>query len=103
MNTKAPSRDYRKGLLERLAASPEYAAEYLNAALEDAEEPRLFFLALRDVADAYGGIGRLAQVTNLNRESLYKTLSKKGNPQLDTVVKLLKGVGLRVTVTAKVA
>ena len=45
------------------------AAEYLNAALEDGE-PEVFLLALRDVVDSFGGMGKLAASTSLNRENL---------------------------------
>lgn len=103
MSNKAPSRDYREGLLKRLAESPEYAQEYLNAALEDEDDPRVFLLALRDVADAYGGVGKLAKAAELSRESLYRALSKKGNPQFDTIDKCLDALGFQITITAKAA
>ena len=101
MNKIPPSRDYRIGLLKRLADTEE-AAAYLSAALEENDLPVLL-LALRDVADANGGLSKLAETTGLGRESLYKTLSEKGNPQLDTVARLLDALGLQLAVTAKEA
>ena len=55
------------------------AEAYLNAALEE-DDPRVFLLALRNVAQARG-MSKLAAKSSLNRESLYKMLSKRGNPQ----------------------
>ena len=81
---------------------PEEAAAYLNAALEDESEKgsETFLLALRDVAKARG-IGRLAQETHLSRESLYRTLSRKGNPRFSTLEAVLESVGLKLTIQAK--
>jgi len=59
---------YRESLLESLR-NPEEAAQYLNACLED-EDARVFLLALRDVADARGGIRSLSRGAHLNREPL---------------------------------
>jgi probable addiction module antidote protein len=59
----------------------------------------VFLLALRDVAEArLGGIGGLAQQSGLNRETLYRTLSEQGNPELTSLDKLLHAVGLRLAV-----
>lgn len=81
---------------------PKEAAAYLNAALADNSEKgsETFLLALRDVAKARG-IGRLAQETHLSRESLYRTLSRKGNPRFSTLEATLESVGLKLTVQAK--
>jgi probable addiction module antidote protein len=87
---------YRDGLLESLK-NQEEAAHYLNACLEDAD-PRVFLLALRDVADAHGGISALSHDTNLNRESLYRMLSKSGNPSLNSLAAVLQACGLRLAV-----
>jgi probable addiction module antidote protein len=59
-----------------------------------------FLLALRQVAEAQGGIGKLSKKTHLNRESLYKTLSKNGNPKLQTIGLLLKGLGFEFLIKA---
>ena len=87
---------YRESLLESLK-NPEEAAEYLNACLLD-EDPRVFLLALRDVADAHGGIRALSRDSQLNRESLYRMLSKSGNPSLDSLAAVLNACGLRLAV-----
>jgi probable addiction module antidote protein len=97
------TKDYQAALLESLR-DPEEAAAYLNAALEenseDAEE--LFLLALRNVAEARG-IAKLAKEAALNRESLYRTLSAKGDPRLSTLGALLDALGLRLAVEVKAA
>ena len=87
---------HREGLLESLK-NPEEAAHYLNACLED-DDARVFLLALRDVADAHGGIRALSRDAHLNRESLYRMLSKSGNPSLKSLAAVLNACGLRLAV-----
>ena len=87
---------YRESLLESLK-DPGEAAQYLNACLED-DDPRVFLLALRDVAEAHGGIRALSREARLNRESLYRMLSKSGNPSLDSLSAVLHACGLRLAV-----
>lgn len=48
-----------------------------------------------------GGLTELSRTTQLNREALYRALSEKGNPRLDTLTKVLAAVGLRVSVSAQ--
>jgi probable addiction module antidote protein len=91
------SKSYQADLIESLRDSRE-AAEYLNAALEE-NDPELFLLALRNVAEAQGGMAQLADKTKLNRESLYKMLSERGNPELRSLEALLHALGLRLAVT----
>ena len=87
---------YREGLLESLKDRRE-AARYLNACLDD-EDPRVFLLALRDVADAHGGLRVLSQKTRLNRESLYRMLSRSGNPSLESLGAVLNALGLDLAI-----
>jgi probable addiction module antidote protein len=87
---------YRENLLESLR-DPDEAAHYLSACLED-EDARVFLLALRDVAEARGGIRTLSRETRLNRESLYRMLSKAGNPSLDSLAAVLRAFGMRLAV-----
>jgi probable addiction module antidote protein len=75
---------------------------YLNAALEDGE-PAVLLEALRNVADAKGGMGVLAKATGMNRESLYRTLSRHGNPKIETVMELLRALGLKLTIARQKA
>ncbi len=94
MNRK-PSKSYHNDLLQRLA-DPAYAAEYLNACLEDGDEG-VFLLALRDVAQVHGGISQLAKKTRLNREHLFRMLSKAGNPQLHSLRQITGAMGFKFT------
>jgi probable addiction module antidote protein len=73
--------------------------ESLRRRLEEGD-PQVFLLALRDVAEARG-IGRLAEETKLNRESMYRMLSKQGNPRLTSLDMVLDALGLRLGVTVK--
>ena len=91
----ARTRSYQNSLIKRLKNSKE-AAAYLNAALED-DDLRVFLVALRDVTDAHGGISYLAKETQLNRESLYRTLSKQGNPTIVYLFHMLDALGLELS------
>ena len=77
-------------------------AAYLNAALEDGE-PVVLLEALRNVAQAKGGIGALAKSAGVSRESLYRTLSRRGNPKIDTVMVLLRAMGLKLSIDQRKA
>lgn len=89
---------YQPELIESLR-NPREAEEYLNVALEE-DDPELFLLALRNVTEAQGGVARLAEKTKLNRESLYKMLSERGNPEFKSLDVLLHALGFRLAVTA---
>ena len=91
------SRAYQPDLIESLRDSEE-AEEYLNAALEE-DDPELFLLALRNVAEAQGGVAQLAEKAKLNRESLYRMLSDRGNPEFRSLDALLHALGFRLAVT----
>ncbi|MCJ2073609.1 putative addiction module antidote protein [Methylobacterium sp. J-030] len=76
--------------------TPERIAAYIDAVLEDGD-PALISAAIGDVARARG-MSQIAAETGRSRESLYRALSEKGNPQLDTLVSVLKAIGLRLSV-----
>jgi len=96
--TKRASRSFDKTSKE-LLKDPKVAAMYLEEILADGDM-EMFTAALKDVADArVGSMTALSRETQLNREQLYKTLSKKGNPRLETLTKVLHAVGLRISVT----
>ena len=87
--------------LAELRADRELAEEYLKAAMESLDDPddrAAGLLALRTVAEAYGGLGVVAAEAGISRESLYRALSPKGNPTLKTLLAVLKTVGLRLSV-----
>lgn len=92
------SKAYQSDLIESLR-DPGEAEAYLNAALEENDQ-ELFLLALRNVAEAQGGVAQLAEKAKLNRESLYKTLSERGNPEFRSLEALLHALGFRLAVAA---
>jgi probable addiction module antidote protein len=83
---------------QHLREDREFAVEYLKVALEDTENPGVLLIALRRVAEARGGIAKVAKLAGIERESLYRALSAKGNPRLSTLVAVTKAVGLKLTV-----
>lgn len=96
------TKKYENSLVESLK-DPYEAAAYLNAHLEDSEaedSEKLFLLALRDVATAFG-MTDIAQVSSLGRESLYKSLSATGNPKLTTLKAILAAMDLEFSIQPK--
>jgi len=89
-------RNYRDDLLDRLK-NPDYAADYLAQVLAE-KDKAAFLIALKDVVAATGGMSVMAKRVGLKRPSLYKILSKRGNPTLETLQAILEALGLRVTV-----
>lgn len=86
---------YEDWLIDSLKNKKE-AGAYLQAALEEYQtdgNTEALLLAFRHVAMARGGIAELAKKAELSRETLYRTLSKKGNPKLQTLGKILRGLG----------
>ena len=77
--------------------SDERIAAYLDAVLEDGD-PQLIVAALGDIARAKG-MTEVARNAGLGRQSLYKALSPDGNPEFATVLKVIKSLGLRLTVS----
>ena len=75
--------------------TPEDVAGYLAVALEDGD-PATLQTVLGDIARSEG-MSKIARETGLNRESLYKSLSAQGNPTLDTIFKVTKALGLRLS------
>lgn len=95
--TAKPYRSHEDATIESFAKDPEYAAAYLNAVLEDGDEAELL-VALNRLAKAFGGITTVAEQVDLNGTSLYRTLSRNGNPELKTLVKVLRVMHLRLAV-----
>lgn len=91
------TKSYDAFLYEQLR-DPELAAEYLTAAAEE-DSPELFLIALRNVAEARGGISAIADATSLNRQTMYRTLSNEGNPTLSTLMTILRAMGLNLAFT----
>lgn len=97
---RKPYADYEEGLSKRLR-DPKYAARYLNAVLQDPNaEVSTFLLAVADVARAHG-MQEIARKAHLHRVGLYKMLTKTGNPELRSVMRIFKAANLGFTVEPK--
>ena len=88
------TKDYNEFLSETLN-DPEVAAEYLSASIEEGSIDE-FLLALKSVADSHGGIGNIAEISDLNRQNLYKMLSEEGNPTIKSLLAILKAIGIKI-------
>ena len=86
-----------EAVIRELRDNPRFAVEYLKAALEEDSEPQVLLIALRRVVQARG-IAKVAKTAGVERESLYRALSKRGNPRLSTLAAVTRAVGLRLTV-----
>lgn len=98
------SRSHHEAEIAELASDRALGAEYLKAALESLDDPNeraAGLLALRRVAEAYGGLGAVAAEAGISREALYRALSPKGNPTLKTLLAVLRTVGLRLSVESE--
>lgn len=85
-------------VVDRLRRDPRFASEYLKAVMGDEDEPQALLIALRRIAEARGGITQIAKKAGIERESLHRALSGRGNPRYSTLSAVAKAVGLRVTV-----
>ncbi len=95
------SGNYKDYLLKSLE-DPGEAAAYINAALEEEDDPAALLLALRHVIESRN-ISNLAQNAGLNRVTLYRILSKEGNPRFESLATLLDAMGLKLKVEQKAA
>jgi len=84
-------------MAESLRKDPAWAVDLLNSILEDGE-PGELLIALRQISKAFGGVGEVAKQANLNGNSLYRTLSSQGNPQVSTLSAILRTMGMRLAV-----
>lgn len=83
-----------------LRDDPEFASVYLSTALAEAEEPggrQALLIALRQVAEAHG-MAAVAERAGIPRESMYRVLSPRGNPRLETLLAIIGALGLRLDV-----
>src|SRR5580704_18222347 len=92
----------------KLKTFPYESAEYLdsseaiNAYMEEAletDDPAFIARALGTIARARG-MSQIAKKAGLSRESLYKALSAEGNPEFDTIIRVMHALGLKFSVTA---
>jgi probable addiction module antidote protein len=83
--------------IQEFKDNPQEAAAYLSAVLEDGDQKEVM-LALRRIAAAFGGVPKLADQTDLNAKTLYRTLSARGNPEMKSLMAILKALGLRLAI-----
>lgn len=95
--TRTNTISHDDALVAELRADPAFAAAYLKAALADGEDPRVLLIALRQVATAHG-MSKVAQRAHIERESVYRALSPRGNPRFSTIVSILRALGLALSV-----
>lgn len=96
---RKPSVSHDEVIVRQLRKDPKFAAEYLKAAVEDQDEPRVLLVALRHLVQAQG-VAKVARAAGIERESLYRALSAQGNPRLSTLVAVTRAIGLKLTVEA---
>lgn len=84
-------------MAKKLRSNPEFEQECLNYTIEQGSTEELLIL-LRQLALAHGGVAAVAQKAGLNEKSLYRTLSRKGNPHFTTLQAILKALGLQMCV-----
>ncbi|OGS02544.1 MAG: putative addiction module antidote protein [Elusimicrobia bacterium RIFCSPHIGHO2_02_FULL_61_10] len=90
-----PAISYHDDLLRRLK-NKKYAVGHLNACLEEGDDGD-FLLAIRDVAQVHGGLRELSKKAGLNREHLFRMLSKNGNPRLHNLRQLIAALGFKLS------
>lgn len=78
--------------------TPADIAAYLDAYLEDGS-PEEMLQALKTIARSHG-MSALARETGISREALYRAFSDKGNPTLETLLRVMKALGLRLAIAA---
>lgn len=95
------SRPHEQTIIDMLRDDPEFMDVYLAAALDEIDQPggqAALLAALRHVAEAQG-MANVAKKAGIPRESLYRALSAKGNPTIKTLLAVINGVGLHLSVT----
>ena len=93
------AKDFDRHLLDQLKKNERFREAYLNEALNERTQGVALEM-FRTVAEAMGGMTRLAKATGLNRQNLYKALSGKKDPAYSTVEGIVHGLGFRIMVEA---
>ena len=88
---------HEKTRIQEFKDNPQDAAAYLIAVLEDGNQAEVL-LALRRITTVFGGVSKLAEQTDLNAKTLYRTLSAHGNPEMKSLMAILKAIVMRLAV-----
>ena len=91
---------YDAGMAELYRSRPEMAVEMLNACLEE-DDQEMLLVTLRQIARNAGGMSRLATATGLHENTLYRTLSRRGNPSLSTLLAICTALGVHMRFRAE--
>lgn len=94
------SQCHHQAEVKALRKDPELAKAYLQEAMRWMHRPdgrAASLIALRALAQAYGGMTRLAKEAGVERQSLYRALSPEGNPTLNTLIAVMQAVGMRLS------
>ncbi|MFA6238680.1 MAG: addiction module antidote protein [Bacteriovorax sp.] len=101
MNKIKPYVSFHDAVVEELRTNEESQFLYLKASFEDNDDcPEAILMAIRHVAEARG-FKSFAEKAQLNRENLYRVLSRDGNPRFDTFLKIIDALGLQISIKAK--
>ena len=84
-------------VMMRYLKDPHEACAYLNGALEEGDRKH-FLIALRNVAEAQGGLLALSRRLKMNRGHLYRILSSRGNPQIESLHQILRAFGMDLAI-----
>lgn len=90
-------RAHDESMAELFREDPGFATRYLNDLLEEGDQADLL-IALRQMAQAFGGVPAIAEKAHLNATQLYRTLSADGNPELRSLTAVLKAMGMRLAI-----
>lgn len=80
-----------------MARDPEFASAYFNAVLADGDDAE-FAIALGRLIKAKSAMRQVAEASDVNVRSLYRTLSREGNPQFRTMLRVLRSLGFQLTI-----
>jgi len=90
-------RTHDEATIKSFHRDPKFTVAYINAILKDGDHRELMS-GLRYVTATFGGVSSIAEKTNLNGTTLYRTLSAQGNPRLKNFAEVLKAMGMRLSV-----
>ncbi len=90
-------RAHDESMAELFREDAAFATQYRNDVLEEGDQADLL-IALRQMAQAFGGVSAIAEKADLNATQLYRTLSAEGNPELRSLTAVLKAMGMRLAV-----
>lgn len=94
------ARLHDEAVIALLRDDPEFASEYIAAALDEADQPggqETLLTAIRRVVEARG-MAQVARASGVRRESLYRALASGGNPTMKTLLAVLHATGLKLGV-----